>query len=184
MKIRLNGLNFAKSLAIVVLISLSSWVDRTDGLPQMLSSSAPSVFYGQTASFTCNGLEMNEMDVIWQYTDGVSIVPIYIDQVLQITSGKYQVSSTQYIFGNISTTLLITNVVAGDTLFSYQCVCNVYRTCSGGKTASKTLTLVAQQSTLSNLILAHISSVFGKGNKIRSCFKCQLVVKGGNVNRF
>ncbi len=106
-------------------------------------SSSYSVYIGQSVTLTCNGVNMNENDFVWQYIDTTNTrIRIYFENVLDITTGKYIVNTVQYAFGNASSTMTITNVNSVDGTYTYACVCNTFKTCAGTNTASTSITLV------------------------------------------
>ena len=141
MKFWQNRLNLPLGLFLIC----SLLIQKYDSAASLTSSSTSYTQYiGNSVTFTCDGFGMNENDVIWQYVDGDgNYAVIFIDLSLKITDGKYSVSTTQYEISNISTSLTVNDIGASDSENTYECVCHVYRTCTGNNTASASMSLVA-----------------------------------------
>lgn len=128
---------FKKNLAFITILILFFQIKSSESQPAFTAASAYlSAYQGQSISLICNGVNMNTDDVVWQYLIPPSTTPvqIYIDNALTISTGKYTVSSVQYAFGNISTTLTITSLDPADGSYIYQCECNTYKTCTSVQT--------------------------------------------------
>jgi len=133
-------------LAFILAVILGLLVIRPCNAATSLSSpsSSYSAYIGQSVTLTCNGINMNENDFVWEYIDTTNArIRIYFENVLDITTGKYIVDTVQYAFGNVSSTMVITNVNSVDGTYKYTCVCNTFKTCSGTNTASATMTLIS-----------------------------------------
>ena len=139
----MNNLNNRFIFGLFLFCAL--FIQKCDSAVSLTTSSTTySQNIGDSVTLTCRGLEMNLIDVIWQYTDsGGSSTTIYSDLTLAIASGKYGVSNTQHAFADISSALTINNVNSDDASYTYECVCNTLRICSGGNTASASMVLIA-----------------------------------------
>ena len=155
MKFWQNRLNLPLGLFLIC----SLLIRRCDSAASLIPGQTTySQYIGDSVTFTCNGLQMNENDVIWQYVDAAgNSVLIFNELSLTITDGKYAVSTTQYAFSNISTSLTINNVGVVDAQYTYECVCNVYRTCAAGNTASASMALVALGKLVEIFVLKNIN---------------------------
>lgn len=145
-------LNFIKNLALIVFVLHStSLINKCESAATLTAASATyDVYIGSTAQFVCAGFEMNELDVIWQYTDPASnVVIIYSLNALSssVSSTKYSVANIQYDFQNVSTTLEVTDIDIADGTYTYECVCNAYRSSCPGAVVKDDISLTALATT-------------------------------------
>ena len=61
-------------------------------------------------------------------------------------STRFKVNINQISFANLTSNLEIISLNKNDSLFSYQCECNVYRACSNGQIAKSNTFLSINQS--------------------------------------
>lgn len=58
-------------------------------------------------------------------------------------AARYRVDIDEISFANLTTSLTIKNVLLSDSMYAYECECNVYRTCSNGAVAKASAVLIA-----------------------------------------
>ena len=109
-------------------------------------------YQGGSLTITCNGLNIVDNDVIWQFYpigSPSNALIIWQNGVLQsgYTNGRYIVNTISYAFGNLSTSLTISGLQPIDANYVYSCSCNIYQTCKNGNTASASAQIIE----LSNL---------------------------------
>jgi hypothetical protein len=107
---------------------------------QVVLSMTPNYYQalvGTPVTFKCIGIgEIAINDIVWLYypTGNSSFTEvIYSDGAYTNNSNlKFSVSSFNSTPGYMLTTLEIKKVELTDSLYTYQCSCNVYRACSSG----------------------------------------------------
>lgn len=58
-------------------------------------------------------------------------------------AARYRVDVDELSFANLTTSLTIKNVLLSDSMYAYECECNIYRTCSNGAIAKASAVLIA-----------------------------------------
>ena len=104
-------------------------------------------YQGDSLTITCNGLNIVDNDIIWQFYpigSPANALIIWQNGVLQsgYTNGRYTVNTITYVFGNLSTSLTISGLQPIDANYVYSCSCNIYQTCKNGNTASASAQII------------------------------------------
>lgn len=102
---------------------------------------------GSSITLTCTANYLRPIDIIWTmypiYAPKSRTV-IYSDNQYQgAFSTRYRVDINEISFANLTTSLTIRDVLLSDSMYAYECECNVYRTCSNGAVVKANAILIA-----------------------------------------
>ena len=106
-----------------------------------MSSKYYSGIIGLPMSIICYGSNLSPTDIVWLYYpkgNATFTKVIYSDDAYApVSMNKFSVDFNFSSETNILTTTLTFNKTSfEDSLFTYQCACNVYKTCSSGYKAT------------------------------------------------
>ena len=120
------------------------------------------VTIGGTIGLTCVGQPLNDIDIVWirYLIDSPSNLSVIYSDLRYVSTRllpKFNVVNKLSDDDTVSSTLTITNVQSEDFLYGYECLCNIYRTCSSANRAYVNMTLTfiepSKQSTCESLFL-------------------------------
>lgn len=145
---------------------------------------------GTSLKITCIANYLRPIDIIWSmYHIGSPSTRTVIYSDLQYQGGfssRFKVSINEISFTNLTSSIEIFSVQSSDSLFKYECECNVYRTCSNGNTARASAGLIAipTSNLVNDWIMLYNQCYTLKFNKIKiSNISCK-ISKQDKVSRF
>lgn len=133
-------------------------------------------YVGSSLTITCTANYLRPIDIIWSMypvyapkqrtiiysvchlirlfsTDQLSRRFLFQDNQYQgAFASRYRVDIDEISFANLTTSLTIKSVLLSDSMYSYECECNVYRTCSNGAVAKASAILIALTTSKKSLL--------------------------------
>lgn len=120
-------------------------------------------YVGHSTKLTCIGNYLSVGDVVWivkSLENPLNQRVIYSDNsYIGSSSRKYSVDSSILADNSILSSLTILNLNELDSLYSYECVCNIYKRCSNTNHAKADATLVVLSQTTTSKFKKYYSSI-------------------------